>query len=282
MIELAPQNPYGLTLASPLVAVAGALGYGVEVARQLGFTQPAATHGLGAIITRTTTLRAQRARPLPELVETPGGLVAFGTEHNPGLRAIQERFAPIWTSWPQLPIIVSIAAADARELAELAGALELIEAGTIAGVEVSLALSGALDAQSATSFVRAVRQTIMLPLLVNIPIDAADPPGLAQAVIAAGADTLVVGAGPRAAVPGPNGGLRVGRLCGPAVRPLALSTVAAVCAAVDVPVVGVGGVGSAGDAQALLDAGATAVGLDTALLNDLRSAARIEGASSSA
>jgi dihydroorotate dehydrogenase (NAD+) catalytic subunit len=59
------------------------------------------------------------------------------------------------------------------------------------------------------------------------------------------------------------------------VRPLALRAVAAVCAAVGVPVIGCGGVVAAPDAQALLAVGARAVALDTALLNDQRAAARI-------
>jgi dihydroorotate dehydrogenase (NAD+) catalytic subunit len=277
MVELAPQNPYALTLASPLVAAAGALGYGVEVARQLGLAQPEATHGLGAVITRTITLRAQRARPLPELVETPGGLIAFGQEHNPGLRAVAERFAPVWATWAHLPVIVSIAGDDAREVGDLGSTLEMLEPGGIAGVELALAQCHAPDLRSATQLVQAARRAIMLPLLVNLPIDAPNLVALAQAVVSAGADTLVVGAGPRAVAPGAGGVLRAGRLAGPAVRPIALHAVAAVCAAVTTPVVGVGGVSSAPDVQALLSAGATAVGLDTALLNDLRSAARIAG-----
>lgn len=278
MIELAPQNPYMLSLASPLIAAAGALGYGVETARALGLAQPQATHGLGALITRTTTLHAQRARPLPELIETPGGLVALGADHNPGLRAVQERFASAWAVWANLPVVVSVAGGDPRELDELVGALDMLETGGVAGIELALALCGAPDVAGATALVRACRRASLLPLLVNLPIDAPDLPTLAQAVVAAGADALVVGAGPQALAAGADGVLRAGRLSGPAVRPLALSAVAAVCAAVPVPVVGVGGVHSAHDAQALLNAGATAVGLDSALLNDVHCAARIVAA----
>jgi dihydroorotate dehydrogenase (NAD+) catalytic subunit len=275
MIDLAPQNPYSLTLDTPLVAAAGALGYGVEVARSLGLGQASAEHGLGAIITRTTTLRAQRVRPLPAFVETPAGLVALGLEHNPGLRAVQERYAPIWAAWERLPVIVSVAGAAARDVADLAGELELIEPGAIAGVEVALALCGALDVAAAERLSRAVRKALMLPLLVKLPIDAPDLIDLARAAEAAGADALVVGDGPLAAVMLPDGVVCEGRLSGPAVRPLALRAVAAVCAAVGVPVIGCGGVVAAPDAQALLAVGARAVALDTALLNDQRAAARI-------
>jgi dihydroorotate dehydrogenase (NAD+) catalytic subunit len=275
MIDLAPQNPYSLVLDTPLLAAAGALGYGVETARQLGLGQAAAEHGLGAIITRTTTLRAQRAHPLPAFVETPAGLVALGLEHNPGLRAVQERYAPIWAAWERLPVIVSVAGADARDVVALAGELELIEPGAIAGVEVALALCGALGVAPAERLIRAVRKALMLPLLVKLPNDAPDLSDLARAAEAAGVDALVVGDGPLAAVILPDGVVREGRLSGPAVRPLALRAVAAVCAAVGVPVIGCGGVVAAPDAQALLAMGASAVALDTALLNDQRAAARI-------
>ncbi|MEI7772273.1 MAG: HisA/HisF-related TIM barrel protein, partial [Chloroflexales bacterium] len=66
-------------------------------------------------------------------------------------------------------------------------------------------------------------------------------------------------------------------LCGPAIAPLALAMVAAVCAEATVPVIGIGGVRTAADARAMLAAGASAVGLGSALLADLRTAARILG-----
>lgn len=269
MVDLAPANPYTLTLASPLIAAAGALGYGVEYARLLGLG--GAGHGLGALITRSTSLRARRARPLPAIEESPAGLLYRGAEHNPGLRVLRDRFAPAWARW-DLPVIVSVAGADAHELAEVAGALEGLEG--VRGIELPLALHDAATPEVAARLVMALRAATPLPLIVKLPGEAADLLALAEAVVAAGADAIALIDGLPAALPGPAGVVE-GRLCGPALLPLALRAVAAVRAAVSVPIIGLGGVHDAATARAMLDAGADAVALGAALLSDPRAAARI-------
>jgi len=267
VIDLAPANPYTLTLRSPLVAAAGALGYGVEYARQIGLGS--GDHGLGALVTRSTTPRARRGRPLPAIVETPAGLVYRGAEHNPGLRALRERHAPAWARWA-LPVIVSVAGADAREAAEVAAGVEGLEG--VAGVELPLALHGAADADSAARLVAAVRAATPLPLVVKLPGEAADLPALARAVLGAGADAIAAIDGLPAQAP--DGAVN-GRLYGPALLPLALRAVAELRAVVDAPIVGMGGVADAAGARAMLAAGATAVALGSVLLADPRAAARI-------
>jgi dihydroorotate dehydrogenase (NAD+) catalytic subunit len=268
MIDLAPNNPYSLELATPVVAAAGILGYGVEVARQLGLAQRGAAHGLGAIVTRTTTPRARRARPLPALHEAPAGLIYTGLAHNPGLRAVRERFAPAWASW-ELPVILSVAAESAPELADALADLEMVEG--VRGVELALGPMGAATPADVTRLVGAARAATPLPLLARLPGHAPDLVAVAQAAAAAGADALSLIDGLPARIPGGAEGL----LCGPALRPLALRAVAAVCAAVELPVVGGGGVAGPADARALLESGAAAVALGSALVVDLRAAARV-------
>lgn len=268
MIDLAPNNPYSLEIATPLVAAAGSLGYGVELARQLGLAKADGLHGLGALITRTTTLGPRRARPLPALSETPAGLIWSGAAQNPGLRSVRERFAPAWAGW-ELPVILSLAAVDAEELALALGELELIEG--VRGVELPLWPYGTLAPEQAARLVATARAATPLPLIVKLPGACAEIAALAQAVAAAGADALSLIDGLPATAPDGT----AGTLCGPALRPIALRAVAAVCAAVELPVIGGGGVLDAADARALLAAGATAVALGTALLNDMRAGARI-------
>lgn len=269
MVDLAPNNPYSLELATPVLAAAGSLGYGVEVARQLGLAQRGAPHGLGAIVTRTTTARARRGRP--SLGETPAGLLYAGAEQNPGMRAVRERYAPAWASW-ETRVIVSVAAEGPEALADLVATLDMVEG--VAGVELPLGAHGALTPQAATPLVKAVRAATPLPLVVKLPGHAPDLVALALAAVAAGADAVALIDGLPGAAPGPAG-LLVGTLCGPALRPIALRAVAAVAAAVAAPIIGIGGVSGPGDARALLDAGATAVGLGAALIGDLRAAARV-------
>jgi dihydroorotate dehydrogenase (NAD+) catalytic subunit len=271
VIDLAPRNPYSLAIATPLIAAAGSLGYGVEVARQLGLAQPGAAHGLGALITRTTTPRARRAHGPPSLTETPAGLIYSGGEQNPGLRSVRQRFAGVWAGWG-LPVVLSVAAADAGELAEAVSDLDTLEG--VRGLELPLAANGALTPETASRLVAAVRAATPLPLIVKLPGQGGDLEPLALAAAAAGADALSLIDGLPASAPtaaGPVDGL----LCGPALRPLALRAVAAVCARVSLPVIGGGGVWDAADARALLDAGASAVAIGSALLVDLRSAARV-------
>lgn len=269
MIDLAPNNPYSLELATPVLAAAGCLGYGVEVARQLGLAQRDATHGLGALVTRTTTARARRGRPA--LAETPAGLLYLGGEQNPGMRAVRQRFAPAWASW-ELKVIVSVAADSPEALAELLADLDMVEG--VAGVELPLAAHGALRPADAAPLVRAARAATPLPLIVKLPGAAPDLPELARAAADAGADALALIDGLPGAAPGPAG-LTHGLLCGPALRPVALRAVAEVAAAVSLPLVGIGGVAGPADARALRDAGATAVALGSTLLSDLRAAARV-------
>ncbi len=271
MIDLAPNNPYTLELATPLVAAAGSLGYGVEVARQLRLGQRAAGHGLGALITRTTTARGRRARPGPTLIETPAGLLYTGSEQNPGMRTVRERFAPIWAGW-ELPVIVSVAGHDAAELAAILADLDMLEG--VRGIELPLAAHDAATPELAARLVAAARAATPLPLIVKLPAHHTDLAVLAAVAVASGADALSLIDGVPAAAP--RGDARAeGLLCGPALRPLALHAVARVAAAVTVPVIGGGGVMRAADARALLDAGATAVALGSALLADLRAPARI-------
>lgn len=271
MMDLAPRNPYALELATPLLAAAGSLGYGVEVARQLRLGQRAGGHGLGALITRSISLRPRRAYPPPALVETPAGLLYTGGTSNPGLGAVRRRFAPIWATW-ETPVILSVAAADKAELGALLAELEAIEG--VRGVELSLATFGAAEPAAAERLVAAARAATPLPLLVKLPVYTEGLAELAAAAAAAGADALNLSDGPLGAAM--LAGRRVeGRLCGPALRPLGLRAVARVAGTVDLPLIGGGGVMRAADARALLDAGAAAVALGSALLTDLRAAGRI-------
>jgi len=272
MIDLAPNNPYALTITSPIIAAAGSVGYGVEVARHLGLGIHPATHGLGALVTRSTSLRPYKARPLPEIIETPAGLLYRGEAHNPGLRAVRERFAPIWATW-DLPMVVSLWGESVADLAEAAALLEGVEG--VMGIELPLAAHGALTPEAAGRLVAALRRATMLPLIVKLPGHAPDILALARAAVAHGADTLALIDSLPAVAPLPDGTLAEGRLCGPAIAPLALALVSAVCAEVTVPVIGIGGVRTSADARAMLAAGATAVGLGSALLADLRAGARI-------
>jgi dihydroorotate dehydrogenase (NAD+) catalytic subunit len=268
MIDLAPHNPYGLVLRRPVLTAAGCFGYGVEYAR-LGDIA-----GIGAIVTRSTTLRSRRVARQPQLIEIPAGLLVVGPWPNPGLARVLERHVPIWAGW-DTPVILSVAGADANEFAAFAAALEGIEG--IAGLELNL--DGHADAARVVASARAATQ---LPLLAKLaPQEGAPQPptALARSLADAGADAIVATGSPRGLVIDPQNGERIeGWLSGPAFRPLGLALVADVAAAVSVPVIGCGGIVSALDARQFLAAGAAAVQIGAALLADPGAAARIGAA----
>jgi dihydroorotate dehydrogenase (NAD+) catalytic subunit len=265
MIDLAPHNPYGLTLRHPVLTAAGCFGYGVEYARLADIA------GIGAIVTRTTTLHSRRVARPPRLIETPGGLLGVGAWPNPGLARVIEHYAPLWAGW-DTPMVLSVAGATADEVATFAAALEGVEG--IAGLELNL--TGHADAARAVAAARAATQ---LPLLAKLPYLEGDRQalaGLARSVADAGADAIVAIGSPRGLAIDPQSGKRVeGWLSGPMLRPLALALVADLASVVDIPLIGCGGIASAEDARQFLAAGAQAVQVGAALLADPGAAARI-------
>ena len=176
MLDLAPHNPYGLRLSSPVLAAAGCFGYGVEYARSVDM------RAIGAIVTRSTSLQGRRGRPL--VLETPAGLLLAGTWPNPGLAHVLDRYAPTWAGW-STPVILSIIGANADEYGAIAAALEGAEG--IAGIELNLAA----HAEQSARIVAAARKATQLPLLAKLP-HSPDTVALGQAAADAGADALVL------------------------------------------------------------------------------------------
>lgn len=263
MVELAPKNPYGLALRSPVLTAAGCFGFGVEYARLVAIER------LGAIVTRSATLRPVRPARPARIVETAAGVLSVGLWPNPGLGRVIERFAPVWAGWTT-PVLLSLAGATPAEYAETAGALEGIEG--IAGLELNLVDAAA----QAPASIAAARAATMLPLIAKLPPLTSGLAALARSAVDAGADALTVAGSPPALMVDPRDGSRSeGRLSGPALRPLALWLVSEAAAAVDAPILGCGGVASAEDARQFLAAGATAVQVGAALLADPFAAQRI-------
>jgi dihydroorotate dehydrogenase (NAD+) catalytic subunit len=251
MIELAPNNPYGLSLCNPVIAAAGCLGYGVEYARMLDLSQ------LGAVVTHGTSAQRRRAAPSSRLAETASGLLSIGPWPNPGLDYVLNRHAPQWATW-QTPVILSLSAQNAQEYQMLASALEGVEG--VAAVEIYLS-----EPERAESIISAVRNSTMLPIVAKLPaID--DIAALAQAVAQAGADCLVVAAGPNGTIIGNNQEFS-GMLCGPAIYPQTLQRLKQVVGQVDIPIIAGGGITAEHQVRECLALGASAVQVGTLILD---------------
>ena len=278
-VNLAPGNVHGLELANPVMVASGTFGYGTEYQSLVDIQR------IGAICSKGITVKPRAGNPPPRIAETPAGMLnAIGLQ-NVGLRGVIRDKAPIWERW-SVPVIANISGESIGEFEELAGTLDGVPG--IAGFEVNISCPNirdggrlfADDAASAAAVTRACRAVTMLPLMVKLSPNVGNVVEIAQAVEAAGADSISVAntlLGMLIDVDRrrPYLANRTGGLSGPAVRPVIVRMVYQVSAAVSVPVVGVGGVTCTEDALQYILAGATAVQVGTASFVNPRTATEI-------
>ncbi len=260
MIELAPNHKIGLPLRKPVLIASGCGGYGDAYRGLIDLS------AFGAIVTNPITLRPRHGSAQPRLVETKAGFILNTGQQNPGVRKVMQQYGKSWSRLG-LPVIVHLPADEPDDLRRTARALAGVEA--VAAIELGLPLGAAVA--EVERWIKAVTADCQLPLLVKLPLTEAVY--LAEPVVAAGADALVVGgAPPGAAIYPPTGELVEGYLYGPAIHSLALQAVLMVKALVDVAVVAAGGIHSLADTTALRQVGATAVQLDSLLWVDPQAA----------
>ena len=266
-VNIAPRHPTGLTLKNPVMTASGTFGYGTEYAALYDVNY------LGAIVAKAVTLRPRRGNAMPRIAEVPGGMLnAIGLQ-NVGVEALIREKAPLWATW-DVPVIANVAGATLDEFVTIAEMLDGVPG--IAGLELNIScpnvahgLDFGTDPAMAGELTQAVRERTSLPLIVKLTPNVTDIRPIAAAVAAAGADAL--------AIMNTLSGLTIdlerkrpvlesfsGGLSGPAVRSIALRLVYTVAPLVDIPIVGIGGIGATEDALMFLMAGATAVQVGTA------------------
>jgi dihydroorotate dehydrogenase (NAD+) catalytic subunit len=267
-VQLAPKNKQGLLLANPVMTASGTFGYGTEYSHMFDIQR------LGAIVCKGTTLEPREGNPQPRLAETPCGLLNSIGLQNIGVKAVIKEKAPIWASW-RVPVIVNIVGETVEDYAQLAGELEGV-AG-ISGIEVNVGCpnikAGGAEfgttPKSAAKVTAAVKAATSLPVVVKLSPNTADIAEVAKAMAEAGADAISLintlkGMAIDIARRRPFLGGITGGLSGPAIKPVALYMVYEVAGAVDVPVIGCGGITTAGDALEFIMAGASAIQVGTA------------------
>jgi len=255
-------------LTNPVMTASGTFGYGTEYSHLFDIEQ------LGAIVCKGTTLEPREGSPQPRLAETPGGLLNSIGLQNIGVEALIKEKAPVWAGW-RVPVIVNIAGETVDDYARLAGLLDGV-AG-ISGLEVNISCpnikaGGAefgANADSAAGVTATVKKATSLPVLVKLTPNTTDIVRVAIAVAEAGADAISLINTLRGMAIDINGrkpllGSTSGGLSGPAIKPVALYMVYQVAGAVDLPVVGCGGITTASDAIEFIMAGASAVQVGTA------------------
>ena len=230
---------------------------------------------LDAFVTKTVTPLPRGGNPPVRIAETECGMLNSIGLANPG----RDRF--LAEVLPQLrelgvPLWVSVGGFSAREYAETC---ELLEG--IAAIELNLSCPNVDEApESAAEIVAACREATGLPLFAKLSPAARDIAENARAVAAAGADGLSLvntmrGLALDERTLAPVLATAAGGLSGPALKPIALAAVLACSRAVELPIVGMGGVRTGRDALELLACGASAVALGTVLFSDPEAPARV-------
>jgi len=267
-VQLAPKHKKGLLLTNPVMTAAGTFGYGTE------YSQIFDIQKLGAIVCKGTTLEPREGNPQPRLAETASGLLNSIGLQNIGVKALIKEKAPLWASW-RVPVIVNIAGETVDDYVKLANGLDGV-AG-VSGIEVNISCpnikaGGAefgANPEPAARVTAAVKSATSLPILVKLTPNTSDIVKVAIAVTEAGADAISLintlkGMYIDITTRQPLLGRKTGGLSGPAIKPIALAMVYEVAGAVEVPVIGCGGIVTGSDAIEFIMAGASAVQVGTA------------------
>lgn len=262
-------NFAGLPLKNPIVTASGTFGFGAEF---MGYGDITA---LGGIVVKGLSLQPRAGNPMPRLAETPCGMLnAIGIQ-NPGVEAFVREVLPR-LPWREVPILANLYACDPAEYAELAGILAG-EAG-VAALEVNVSCpnvraGGVLFGQN-PAMIASVTEAVKThsggkPVLVKLSPNVTSVADCARAAAAGGADGLSLintlsGLAVDIRTRRPRLANVVGGLSGPAVKPVALRCVWEAVRAVDIPVMGIGGITCAEDVLEFLLVGAHAVQIGTA------------------
>jgi dihydroorotate dehydrogenase (NAD+) catalytic subunit len=239
-------------------------------------TAPEVARELDVFVTKTVTPEPRQGNPPVRIAETDAGMLNAIGLANPGREAFLETTLPLLVELGR-PLWVSVGGFGAHEYAETCAALS----GTaVAALELNLSCPNVDEApETAAEIVAACRAATELPLYAKLSPAAWDIAESARAVEAAGADGLslvntmrglALGATLRPVLTRGSGGYS-----GPALRPIALAAVHACRQATELPIVGMGGVQSGGDALELVACGANHVALGTVLFADPDAPSRI-------
>ena len=266
---------HGLMLNSPVIVAAGTFG---EDGYGKGILGDYPWHKLGAVVMKTTTKSSQKGNYEPRvwhIGNSVGGstyLNSVGLE-NPGIFNIKRK---IWYGYGT-NIILSIAAYEMEEFVHLAMLIDMME--NIAAIEINLSCPNTYlktvlghSVYCTNEAVSLVRANTKLPIIVKLPPNVPDITEIANAAVDGGADALTI-CNTIPAMKFLNGepvlGNTLGGMSGAALRPIAVALVYKTAKEVSVPIIGCGGVFTAAHAREFFAAGASAVQVGTANMEDI-------------
>jgi dihydroorotate dehydrogenase (NAD+) catalytic subunit len=234
-------------------------------------TAPGVARSLDAFVTKTVTLLPREGNPPPRFAETDGGMLNSIGLQNPGIETFVRDHLPRLDELG-VPVWVSVGGFSAHDYARVCEILDGYEAAST--VELNLSCPNVEEApETAAELVAAARSVTGKPLYAKLSPATWDVAESARAVAAAGADGLslvntIRGLALRPRDREPVLGRGAGGYSGPAMRPIALACVSACAGAVDLPIVGMGGICSGADVLDFVAVGASRVALGTILFAD--------------
>lgn len=256
-----------LVLRTPLVTASGTYGYGDEYKGLVDF------ESLGAITVKGVTLYEKKGNPPARVVETPMGMLNAVGLQNEGVDYFLKEKAPRFKDL-NTPVIANISASCAEDFLKLTEKLN--ETDAVCALEVNVScpnlskggMSYGKDPKAVYSLVSEIKKISKFPIITKLTPNVTDIVEIAKAAEEAGSDMLclintLLGMAIDINTQKPVLANVTGGLSGPAIKPVALAMVYQVCKAVNVPVIGMGGVMTAEDALEFIIAGASAVGIGT-------------------
>lgn len=258
----------GLNMKNPILPASGCYGFGQEYSKFYDLDL------LGAITVKAVTAEKRLGNQVPRIAETEGGMLnAIGLQ-NPGVDHVIEHELEALTS-KAIPVLVNIAGNALEDYVETSR--RIAESGKASALELNISCpnvkSGGIqfgsDPDIAYELTKAVKAVSDIPLYVKLSPNVTDIVAMAKAVEAAGADgitminTLVgmqidITTGKLVLANGRGG------LSGPAIKPVAIRMIYDVAQAVNIPIIGMGGVQTVDDVIEFMMAGASAVAVGTA------------------
>ena len=263
----------GIKMDNPVMAASGTFGYGYEFAELYDI------NCLGSFSFKGTTLEPRFGNPTPRIAECEMGMInAIGLQ-NPGVDKVIEEELPKLSKCLHKKVMANIGGFSIEEYTEVAKRLDACD--QIGWLELNIScpnvrhggLAFGTDPDAAASVVSSVKKAVKKPVIVKLSPNVTDITAIAKACEAAGADGLslintMLGMRIDLKTGKPVIANVMGGFSGPAVFPVALRMVYQVYEAVDIPVVGIGGIRSAEDVIEMILAGATAVQIGAANLTD--------------
>lgn len=233
-------------------------------------TAPEVASQLDAFVTKTVTPEPREGNPPPRFAETEHGLLNSIGLQGPGIQGLVELLPAL--AAVGVPVWVSVGGFSARDYASVCEVLD--ERVEVSAIELNLSCPNVDEApESSAELVASARAATRKRLFAKLSPASWDVAETARACVAAGADGLslvntIRGLTLDGRTARPTLGRGAGGYSGPALRPIALACVDACARAVDVPIVGMGGVTCGDDCLDLADVGAQAVAMGTVLFAD--------------